>query len=236
MEILSALGLPAGSKEFASSGLGLHNQAAVVAEAAVVQDGLQQVGKHTPFPTRRTLSDRRPKFALAEAVPAVLVMIHRHAQRVYPLLPLHNHLSLAELGLCCNPWMIECMVLSVEVAACRYHPEPQLRQLLRPATSTYGRGQVLPAVLEIGTVHLKLFLRLRELKTSRTVVVLLLALPSVPGRTTCVKLSLKEDLRGLAKVEECKKVVGAELAVLHPAEVSLKPWCWDCFSGYSSSL
>lgn len=57
------------------------------------------------------------------------------------------------------------------------------------------------------------------------VVVLLLALPSAPARTICVKWSLGEGRRGLAKVEDCKMVAEAVLAVRHSAEVSLKPWC-----------
>lgn len=85
-------------------------------------------------------------------------------------------------------------------------------------------------------MHSKLFLRLQELKTSRMVEVLWLVLPPVPGRTICVKLMLWEGPHGLAKVEECKMVAEAPLVVLHPAEVSLTPWSWDCFSGCSSSL
>ena len=139
MEVLSAPRLPAGSEGLAGSGPGLHNQAAVMAELAVVEDGQSRTGKHIPFPTRRTLSDRRPKFVVAEAVLAVLVMIHRHAQRAYPLLTRYNHPSPVELDLRCNPWMTEYTVFSVERAACRYHPEPQLRQLLRPVMSTCGR-------------------------------------------------------------------------------------------------
>ena len=74
-------------------------------------------------------------------------------------------------------------------------------------------------------VHSKLFLRLPKLRMSHTVVVLLLALRSVPGRTICLKVTLREGLRGLAKVEGCKMVAEAVLAVPHPAGVSSKPWC-----------
>lgn len=139
MELLSALRLPAGLKELAHSGLGLRNQAVVLPKLAVAEPGQSPAGKHIPFPTLRTLSDHRPKFELAEAVSAVLAMIRHHAPSAYPLLPLHNHLSRAEPGLRHNPWMTECTVFSVEVAASRCHPEPQLRQLLRPVTSTCGR-------------------------------------------------------------------------------------------------
>ena len=139
MELLSAPRLPAGLEELAHSGRGLRNQAVVLAKLAVAEAGQSPAGKCIPFPTPRTLSDHRPKFELAEAVSAVLAMIHHPAQSAYPLLPLHNHLSRVELGLRYNPWMTECTVFSAEVAASRCHPEPQLRQLLRPVTNTCGR-------------------------------------------------------------------------------------------------
>lgn len=139
MEILFALRLPAGSEELVDSGLGLHSRVAVVAEAAVAGHELLRTGKHILCPTRRTLSDRRPKLAVAEAGLTVLVMIHHHVQCASPSLTLHNHLSPVELSQSCNPWMTECTVFSVELAAFRYHLEPQLRLLLRPVTSTCGR-------------------------------------------------------------------------------------------------
>lgn len=136
MEVLSAPRLPAGSEELADSGPGLHNQSAVVVEAVGVEEGQSWSGKDIPFPTRRMLSDRRLKSAVAEAVLAVLAMILRRGS---PLLPLHNHLSPVVLRLRRNLWMTEYRVFSAEVAACRYHPVPQLRQLLRPVMSTCGR-------------------------------------------------------------------------------------------------
>lgn len=138
MEILFALRSPAGSEELAISGLGLHSRVARVVEAAVAQHKLQRTGKHILCPIRRTPSDRRPKLAVAEAGLTVLVMIHRHVQRVCPSLTLRNHLSPVGLGQSCNPWMTEYTVFSVEGAACRCHLGPQLRLLLRPVTSTSG--------------------------------------------------------------------------------------------------
>ena len=236
MEVLSALRLPAGWKEFVDSGLVLHTPAVVAVETAVEGDVRSVGGKHTPFPTHRTLSDRRPKFAVAEGVLGVLVVIPLHAQRVYPLMARYNHPSHVELGLRYNLWMTEYTVFSARVVAYRCLLEPQLPRLLRPVMSVSGRRQALPVGLEIGALYLKLFLRLRELRTSRTAVSSVLALPFVLGRMICVNSLLEEGLRGLGMAEGCKMVAEEALAVLHRAEVSLKPWCWDYFSGYSSSL